>query len=285
MATKKTAAAAAPESETALTVKAAGGEVVTYDYGDNAGKGWEDADQSDFQIPFLNQLQGLSSEVDEGEDVYVEGAKPGHFLNSVTRQLFTEEVHLVPILRQRRFVEWTPRDSGGGLVAVHMPDDPIVGEAISAAAGSLKLKTPEGNDLIETYYVYCVLLESPENLDASSIVVLPFTKTKIKRYKGFMTTLRTAFKGVDKVPMFAHRLTMKATREKNSSGQTYFNVQLSPSLGDVQASMIPSSEAEFLTACRGISDMVEKGSAKIDYSTADNENTTGGEADSGDKPY
>lgn len=225
------------KSETAVAVKNSKGELVTYDYGDQAGAGWENTDQDDFAIPFINQLQAMSPQVEEGGEKSIKGAKPGMFVNSVTKELMTE-VHFVPCLTQHVFVEWVPRDNGGGFVAIHDLRSPVVLEAKTNAVNRNQLKTPEGNDLIDTFYIYAALL-GEDGEEVTDMAVMAFTSTKQKPYRDYLSTLRKA-KGSAKIPLFAHRIKMVAVKAKNKAGQPYHNLEMSPMYGTVVDSLIPA---------------------------------------------
>lgn len=253
------------KSETAVALRAKGGDIVNFDYGKTAGQGWENTDQDDFSVPFLNQLQALSPEVQQGEDTYVKGAMSGMFINSVTRELL-KEVIFVPCSTQHVYVEWVSRSDGGGFVGVHDLDSKIVAEARVAAVQSGErnnLKSEAGNDLVETFYVYAAILSEVGATDVSDLVVMAFTKTKIKRYKAIMTRLRT-MKGSKQIPLFAHQIRMTSTKEKNAAGQPYANVELNPAVdGDVVASLIdPVKGAPILEGAQAFLESVGTGEAK-----------------------
>jgi len=254
-----------PVSETAVAVRTSGGEIINYDYGTNAGAGWDNTSQDDFSIPFLNQLQALSPEVQAGEDTEIEGAKVGMFINSVTRTLYTDVV-FVPVQTEHVFVEWVPQTEGGGFVGVHQLDSDVVAEARNRATDR-KLTTPAGNDLVETFYVYALILPAPGAEEASEMVVMAFSKTKIKRYKAIMTRLRT-LKGSANIPLFAHQIRMTATGEKNAAGQPYKNVELNPAVeGDVAASLLPP-DSPILEGAAGFLESIASGERKADHGTA-----------------
>ncbi len=261
-------------SETAVALRSKGGAVVNYDYGKTAGQGWENTDQDDFSVPFLNQLQALSPEVQQGEDTYVKGAMSGMFINSVSREL-SKEIVFVPCSTQHVYVEWVSRDNGGGFVGIHALDSTIVKEARVAAVQSGErnnLKSESGNDLVETFYIYAAILEKAGVAEVSDLVVMAFTKTKIKRYKAIMTRLRT-MKGSKQIPLFAHQIRMTATKEKNSAGQPYANVELNPAVdGDVVASLVdPKKGAPILEGAQAFLESIGSGEAKANYKSTEAE--------------
>lgn len=250
-----------------VAVKAA--NAIVPSYGDDlAGAGWENTDSGDFQIPFLNQLQALSPQCESGGDREVEGAKPGMFFNSVTEQLYPEEVTFIAALTKHSFVEWRPQDSGGGFVGEHSINSDVVREAKDRADSPIDLTTPEGNELVETFQVFALILPEPGSTDYTDQVVMSFSKTKIKRYKQIMTRLRT-FKGSQNIPLFAHQITMAATNEKNAAGKPFKNVQLAPAVGnDVGASLLPA-DSPLLEAANALREAIAQGAAKANFDSAE----------------
>ena len=217
------------------------------DYGDYAGAGFDNQTTDDMSIPFLGLLQDLSPEVKKGADK-IAGAEVGMMINTVTKELFDGEkdgVIFQPCDTNHVFVEWKPRNQGGGFVAVHQIDSPIVADAKAKAEKFGKYKTPAGNDLIETFYIAGILHRSA-NLEEQlgntpEPMLIAFTSTKIKAYKAIMTRLRT-FKG--KPPMFAHRILIKTKTETNAEG-TFANFVVTPAVeNNVEKSLIPSRMGE-----------------------------------------
>lgn len=253
--------------------------IETYDYGDSSGEGFRDQTPDHLVLPFLNILQSNSPQVEEG----VEGAKPGVLFNTVTEEMYPEGVTFVPAYKEQVFVEWVPRTKGGGFVGVHQVDSEVVRRAKENATDFGKYSTPEGNDLVETFYVYGVTLEKDRETPGE-MVVLAFTSTKIKVYKRWNTKMSMFQLNVNgrkqQPPLFAHRVEVTTKKEKNEKG-TWHNFVLAPALGDVTSSLLSPGHPALETAlsCR---DMVAGGLARASYESQ--QKTAGGEADS-DTPF
>lgn len=65
------------------------------------------------EIPRLKLLQKMNDEVDPNHASYVEGAKPGMFLNVLNKQLHTE-VYVISVNFKVEYVIWRKREAGGG---------------------------------------------------------------------------------------------------------------------------------------------------------------------------
>lgn len=231
-------------------------QIAPYNYGQDAGAGWEGTSERDFAIPFLKILPGS-----------------GEFANSVTGDVYGKELLIVPCITQHTVVEWIDRDVAvGGFVAVHDINSDVVQRAKTANANSMiKMKAESGNDLVETYTIFALRLDNVDDEIAAEILVIPFTVTKIKRYRAIMTKLRT-FKGSSAAPLFSHRLRVVTTPEKNPAGKDYFNMELTPAIdGDIKASQInPEQGGKLLEQGRRLKDDVKSGAARAGFDAAPN---------------
>ena len=235
------------------------------DWGEYAGVGSEDTSSSDYSIPFINLLQSGSPQV---EDDNPPGAKAGMYHNSVTDELY-ESFVFQPCVQLHKVVEWKPRGEGGGggkgFVAVHELSSEVYKDALAANGGSPygKLKNPKnGNDLIETYYLYGYILNE-EGTDSVGFAVVAFSSTKIKSLKNFNTSV-DMIKG--RPPKFAHRMKFTSTKEKNTEGQSYYTTHISPFLENWKASMLnPKDHKSLLDDGMGFREMVLSGQASADY--------------------
>lgn len=285
------------------------GALAPYDYGEDAGAGYEGTTADDFAIPFLALLQKNSPQVEEG-DAQVPGAKAGMLMNNVTNMLYPESVIFVPVFLQHLFVEWTPRDQGGGMVARHMPDDDIVRDAKEAAkaAGAKfgKLSTrydgnqPAGNHLTETFYMFGLRLEDLDDDEPAESLVVGYSSTKIKVYKRLMSQLRAQ---PGKPPLFANRVRLGVVGQANVHGR-FFNFTAEPAVKkemltrdgdkvmvpDVRASLLPPT-SPILPAAKALRDMIDSGAARMAEEDAAGDDDSadsfaaGGEKKGGEAPF
>jgi len=247
------------------------------DYGTDAGSGVAEIGRDEAGIPFLKILQAQSPEV-IGPNGKIEGAVAGSLLNTGTEQL-SDNITIVPACRQHVFVEWRPRKQGGGIVGIHQKDSDIVAAAIAASEDFGKYKTEAGNDLVETFYVFSVILEDDS---PSGFVVVPFSSTSIKKYKkSFINRVRYCL--VDNgagakitPPMFAHRITLGTVQESNDDG-TWSNYDIKFAVdNNVQQSLMTPDHNGFLAA-KELKAMVEAGEAVADTAKAGEGAKDGGE--------
>ena len=244
-------------------------------YKEYEGAGYEGQTQEDIAIPFLSVLQATSPQVEE-----MKNAKAGMLFNTVTEEL-TKEVLFIPSKSEHCFVEWVPREKGGGFVQKHKPGCDLVNNAKSAAEEFGKLKTENGNDLVETFYYYGMLVDEKEPLGPA---VIAFTSTKIKVYRRFNTRINTfMLKTPDgrkmRPPMFSHVLRISSVPEENNKGK-FFNFKLESANTSLADSMVTPDDPRFQAAAE-IYELINSGVARAAYETATHE-----PADSdGDDPF
>lgn len=264
-----------------------------YDYGDMSHVGFEETSISDLSIPFVNVLQNNSPEV---EDQLVADAKAGDLLNSVSKEILKQPLNVIPVHKEEIWVAWRPRNQGGGVTGRFDPKSPEVQAVIKKNGGSrippkgddnkrIPFKAPDGSDLIETYYVYCLVLNE-DGTSVENYCVLAFSSTKIKVYKDWMTTLYTQ-KG--RPPIFANRCSISTVKQKNNDG-SYFNFSVSPLRETWKGSLIdPSEERSLITEANDFREMILNGLASPEYSSEsnsdDSRSSPSGSSETGETPF
>lgn len=238
-------------------------------YGDyGAAEGFDNTGRDDFAIPFINLLQKGSPQTEEDDAAYIEGAKPGMLINSVTGDLYSADKGLVfqPCYTQHCYVEWVPRNDGGGFVAIHQIDSPEVQKAKDESSEYGKYKIG-ANDLVETFYIYGDVLDE-ETLEVVSQAMMTFTSTKIKVYKAIMTKIRSfqvAIGDGRKIcpPLFAHKLRITSVKQQKNQDK-FFNFKIEPANGSLKESLIPPGH-ELMELGQAFYKLVKSGEAKVDH--------------------
>lgn len=262
------------------------GELVTYDYGKLAGRGKENIRPDELAIPFINLLQGLSPEVQEGDAKFIKEARPGMFCNSVTGRLLDgkEGFIFLPLMRDNCYVQWKPKR--GGFVARHDYESTVVKQAKLNAEDDFNLtvervevdeetgnRTTFQDSLDRTDYLYGLILEEIEGgFEIVSLVLLAFVKTKRKQYRRWFTSINESKKTKD-APLFANLVHVIAVSERNAENQPYFNFKLDALYGDVERSLIAPDDPMMVEAEAFLS-KIEAGEAKADLAAQTGEKKT-----------
>lgn len=239
-----------------------GGALVPFDYGSDAGAGFSGMTASDFKIPFLEVLQKGSPECEDGNPDQLDGARAGMLHDTVSDRLY-QSVTIVPVGRQHVWTEWVPRSEGGGFRGKHQPSSAVVRNAprkrIEGKETMIRV-SPDGNDLVETFYLYAVVLDDAGAPIGAAVIAL--TSTKIGPYQEFNTRLKEFTGTPPRMPLYAFRVRLSTEFETRSKGNS-FNVRLEPAGGKFSESLISPSDPAYLAA-KSLAAMVDEGRATID---------------------
>ena len=85
----------------------------------NAGKGLENITSEDITIPRLAVIQSNSPQRKKKDEKYIEGAEEGDIFNTVTGEIYKEPLTVIPCAYRKSYVEWIPREKGGGFVQAY----------------------------------------------------------------------------------------------------------------------------------------------------------------------
>lgn len=246
------------------------GEAVSFE--SEAGAGFEDADRESFAIPFLRIVQKLSPVCDETAGEYIEDAKPGMLIDTVSEELFDGDgvVNVIPCHFRRSFLEWKPKR--GGFVAEY--DVPTGLELLAKCTKDDKNHdiTPEGNDLVDTRTHY-VLMVMEDGSTQSVAICMSMTQTKkSKQWMTAMDKLRkhradgTAYRPAT----FASIFSVSTVPEKNDQGNWYgWKIKHLRYLDESNP-----AEVELFKAARVFRDAVHGGGVTVDHASGDEVDVT-----------
>ena len=176
----------------------------------SAGRGSENVETQDLIIPRIELVQALSKCLEEGGAEYIEGAKPGMFYNSVTRELYGNSMIVCPVFFKKQYLAWRDRKKGGGF-----------GGAFDTAAECHDRISQEEHidewEPIETAQ-QILLVVNPETHETSE-AVLSCARTKQKVSRQWNSLIRV--NGFDR---FSRIYELFGVDETNSQNQTYKNI-------------------------------------------------------------
>lgn len=203
------------------------------DASDFGGAGFEGADKDSYAIPFIQILQKMSPIVDEDNGKYIEGAKAGMLLNTVTQKLYDGKsgILIIPCAYKRSYVIWGGREGDGGFKGELTPE-----QFAEIETDETKVKVVEGkpykpnedgtvnpkkNDYYadtRSHYVLVVDQESGEVGQA----ILSLSSTQTKASKMLMTSLSQKKvdtpQGKRTPPTFANLVRMTTISQQNDKG-------------------------------------------------------------------
>ena len=175
------------------------------------GRGNEDV-AGHVTIPRLKLLQKMSDEVDPHCAKYVEGAKAGDFLNSLTGENYGDAVYAVSITFKNQWQAWRSREAGGG----------YGGTFASLKDADEYVETqdkPEDWEVNETH-THLLLLKDPETGQTDSTpVIMDFTSSKLRVSRDWNSQI--TIKGGDR---FAGLWKLYSVTATSKTGNTWMNV-------------------------------------------------------------
>ena len=231
---KKTAAKKKAAPTTAVAKKEENLPVAMGMYEDQAGKGIENVTSEDIAIPFLGIIQSMSPQRKKNNPKYIDGSEEGDLFNTVTGQLFSPPVRVIPCYFKKQFIEWVPRDEGGGFCGAYDRTDPVVQKATQNERGVRVLSN--GHELVETA-VYYVLMHDEEK-DTWEPIVLSMSSTQLKvsrKWNTIMSNRRMQGKnGIFQPPSYAFEYNIGVSHEQNEKGDWFlFSVESGDPVQDV----------------------------------------------------
>lgn len=164
--------AVATKKETAVSTD------VLDDIFDTAGDGAA-FDSSEMQIPFIRVLQALSPQLNKKKPEYIDGASQGDMFNTVTNQYWVGEegVAVIPCYQTTKYLEFVPRDAGGGFKGEIAPNDPVLQQTMRSGSKEL---LPNGNELVKSDQHFCLVVEE-DGTYQPVVVDMKSTQLKVSR--------------------------------------------------------------------------------------------------------
>lgn len=172
-------------------------------------RGSEEVKSDDLIIPRLEIVQSLSPVRNKNDAAYIEGAEEGMIFNTVTRELYGQQVLIVPALFRKEYLIWKDRNQGGGFRGA-FPDEGAAGRALA------ELGDKQFCEIADTAQHFCLLLRA--NSERADEVVVSMSRTKLKVSRNWNSLIRLA--GDDR---FSRVYMLETVPETNSKNQSYFN--------------------------------------------------------------
>lgn len=256
--------------------------VAAYDYSADGVTGFENVTEKMLVVPMLDILQSNSGEVVKET---IPGAKAGMLIIRAFGEIFDGKekgIQIVPCGNQEVLNEWIPIDAGGGLVAVHAPDSQMAKDA-KAKQKFGKIKMANGHELVETHYLYALIVREDKT---TTMVCIPFTSTKITSFKTLVTKAKGLMVakpggGQQGLPLFAHIYNLKTILKTKGTQSWYKFTDISWINGSALSARI-DPRSDLYAQGRAMSQMVNDKLIKIDDKELQSTQTEGNsDADDG----
>lgn len=221
----------------------------------DAGKGVKQMTMDDVAVPYLYVVQKGTPQADEDHDKYLEGCKPGMFINNVTEEFFDGRengIIVIPCAYERKYVEWRDRDTGqGGYVQDHDIESDILTKCRPNAKGQPTLDN--GNIIMETAYHYVYMFIEKDNRWEE--IIIPMKSTMLKNSRRWNKTLMsTLIPGTAKqAPRWLYPYKLKSIKQQKGD-QTWY-------IFDIERMAEPVNVEQY-RAAKGFASAIEAGAIK-----------------------
>lgn len=192
--------------------------------------GLENVTSADIIVPRLNILQSLSPQLNPKKPEFINGSSVGDICDVGTGEIFKEGILFLPVYYRKDYLEWAPRSSGKGLVAIH--DSSILDECTKNDKNQYMLSN--GNYISETAQFFGLNITAKGRKS-----FIPMTSTQLKKARRLLT-LSTGEK-LDRPdgstftpPLFYRAYNLTTVVESNNEGEwSGWKVERGPTLPEL----------------------------------------------------
>jgi len=217
-------------------------------------RGSEQVDHNDLVIPRVEVAQSLSRVRKKNSSAYIEGIEEGMLYNSVTRELYGNEVLVVPVFFMKEYLLWRDQQLGGGFGGAFK--DQKEAEDVVAT-----FEAPKEWGVVMTHQHFCLLVKPNGSAEE---VVISMAKSKLKVSRKFNSLVR--INGGDR---FSRIYKLIGIADENQQGQEFYNLDIR-NVGFVTEPLYRHAEKVY--------DLIRSGAASADRSYDEADDTDAEEA-------
>lgn len=212
--------------------------------------GTEGITREELRLPRLSIAQGLSNQMMPDDSKYIEGLKLYDLFNDLTAEDYGRgPLHFVPVQRDVRRIEFTPRSQGGGIVDMDVSaDDPRM--EWSEDPNTHERIPPKATKFTEFVVLLLRKDRAPEPIMLSITSTNKFARAAAERLTTFIMLPQPP------VPIYGGIYTIESKSEKNDKGT--FGVPVIKKIGFVQSKDLLDFAARFHQQLKGKMIVVER---------------------------
>ena len=226
----------------------------------DVGRGLEKVSSDDMTIPRLAIIQSGSPQRKKQDDKYIDEADEGMVYNTVSNALYKDTFYVVPCEFEKLFIEWVPRESGGGLVTMYNTSNK---PQAKKEENGRRFLLENGNQLVDTAQHYVIVIGKDGSYEPA---VMSMSSSLLTVSRNWVTRMKLQRENVNgkliEPPTFYYKWPVTTIEKTNSDGSW-----LIYKIGNPE----PIGDADLYQAAKSLSDSVRKGTATADVNT-DNDN-------------
>lgn len=193
-------------------------------------RGSEEVGSDDVTVPRIELVQSLSSCRDEDDPSYIEGIKEGNMYNNVTREIYENDLAIIPVAFRKEYLIWRDQQKGGGFRGAF----PNMNEAREAFN---ELDDKDECEIVDTSQHYVLIVRADGRLDQA---VLSMAKSKRKISRDWNALMR--LEGGD---TFAVVYGLSGVKDENKDGQKFYNYKITGKKRYVSLDEFKAAEAMY----------------------------------------
>lgn len=180
-------------------------------------------DADEMLIPFVRAVQGLSPQLKKSKPEYIAGVEEGDLFNTVTGEVWKGEegITIVPCFQTTKYLEFVPRDQGGGYKGEIDVTDPILQR--TSRVGPKEI-LPHGNELVKSDQHFCLVLGA-DGAYQPAVIDMKSTQLKVsRRWKTQITMQKIKNPKTGALvtpPLFATMWKITTVEESNDQGSWF----------------------------------------------------------------
>jgi hypothetical protein len=180
------------------------------------GVGFEEVTTSDLQIPFVRIIQALSPQLKKNDPAFIAGASQGDIFNTVTNKVWGAEdgVVVLPVFFQMKFLEFVPRNQGGGFLGEFSAVSNEVRTAVRDKDSGMELLT-NGNELVRSAQHYIKIVHEDGTMENA---IVDMKKTQLKKSRLWLSMMMMQKHNGKTLPSFANTYRLKSAEDGNDKG-------------------------------------------------------------------
>ena len=192
----------------------------------DAQAGFENVKTEKSGSTYLKILQNGSAEAQKRNQNYVEGAEPGMFLNTVTKQLYDGDkgIQVIPCHYKLEYQEWADYGTGSGRPEMIFPD---TSDILDKNKGNEMVKIfTNGNYILTVGQHFVIIIGDKEN--ETAMISMSSSQGKISRkWNSMMKSISLDGKnGPYTPPSFSHIYKLSSVLNTGKGNQWYgYNVE------------------------------------------------------------
>lgn len=185
--------------------------------GSDAGQGFQNVTAADIAIPYYAILQALSPQVKRGP-TQIQGAQEGDIFNTVTQEIIKGDqgAIFIPCAFKKMWVEWKPRDSGGGLVKQYENEKDA--PPFTGVDKNGRPITADGNHIVDTAYHYVMRVYDDGRFERA---IISMSSTQLKKSRRWLTQMMNIMLDISgkkiNPPMYSHTYHLTSVHEEKDS--------------------------------------------------------------------